>query len=61
VIAWILNTLIRQAIEEHTLTTVEDVAEKTEAGYCCGGCGDDIQEIVNEVTVSRKAGEASLR
>ncbi|MDD4148857.1 MAG: (2Fe-2S)-binding protein [Bacteroidales bacterium] len=29
--------------------TVEEVGEATDAGTVCGGCQDDIQEILDEI------------
>ena len=39
---------IRRAIEENHLTTVEEVTNYTKAGGGCGGCQDEIQELINQ-------------
>lgn len=38
---------ILKAIEEQKLKTVEEVGEATGAGTVCGGCQDDIQDILD--------------
>jgi NAD(P)H-nitrite reductase large subunit len=40
---------IIKAIKEKGLKTVEEVGDETTAGTVCGGCQDDIQEILNEI------------
>ncbi|MGI6338499.1 MAG: (2Fe-2S)-binding protein [Bacteroidales bacterium] len=40
---------IVKAIKEKGLKTVEEVGEETAAGTGCGGCQDDIQEILDEL------------
>jgi NAD(P)H-nitrite reductase large subunit len=40
---------ILAAIKEKNLKTVEEITEATEAGSACGGCLDDIQEILDEL------------
>lgn len=40
---------IIKAIKENGLRTVEQVGEATGAGTGCGGCQDDIQEILDEI------------
>lgn len=44
---------ILKAIEEKGCKTVEDVGEATGAGTICGGCIDDIQEILDQVANSK--------
>ncbi len=39
---------IIKAIKEKGCKTVEDIQEETEAGTGCGGCVEDIQEILDE-------------
>jgi NAD(P)H-nitrite reductase large subunit len=39
---------IIKAIQEKGCKTVEDIGEETGAGTICGGCVDDIQEILDE-------------
>lgn len=39
---------IIKAIKEKGCKTVEDIQEETDAGTGCGGCLDDIQEILDE-------------
>ena len=39
---------IIDAIKEKNLTTGNDVCDETGAGTVCGGCGSDIQEILDE-------------
>ncbi len=43
------KSTIIQAIKEKGLKTVEEVGEETLAGTGCGGCMDDIQEILDEI------------
>jgi bacterioferritin-associated ferredoxin len=38
---------IIQAIKEKGCKTVEEIGEATGAGTICGGCQDDIQEILD--------------
>lgn len=45
----IYKSEIEKAIKEKGLTTIEEVGEETEAGTLCGGCQDDIQEILDEI------------
>ncbi|MGL5681763.1 MAG: (2Fe-2S)-binding protein [Marinifilaceae bacterium] len=40
---------IENAIREKGLKTVEEVGEETNAGTACGGCVDQIQEILDEI------------
>lgn len=40
---------IVKAIKSKGLKTVEEVGEATDAGTGCGGCQDDIQEILDQV------------
>jgi len=40
---------IIQAIKEKGLKTVEEVGEATTAGTVCGGCQEEIQEILDAV------------
>ncbi len=40
---------IVKAIKEKGLTTVDEVGEETEAGTICGGCQEDIEEILDEI------------
>ncbi len=42
------DTIVK-AIKEKKLTTVEQVGDETQAGTGCGGCQDQIQEILNEI------------
>jgi len=37
------------AIKEKGLKTIDEVGEATEAGTLCGGCHDEIQEVLDEV------------
>ncbi|MDD3739742.1 MAG: (2Fe-2S)-binding protein [Bacteroidales bacterium] len=37
---------IIDAIKNHGCDTVEKVSDKTEAGTGCGGCVDEIEEII---------------
>lgn len=41
------NEIIK-AIEEKKCKTVEEIGETTGAGTICGGCIDDIQEVLDE-------------
>jgi NAD(P)H-nitrite reductase large subunit len=45
----IMKSEIVKAIREKGLRTVEEVQDATEAGTGCGGCVDDIEEILKEV------------
>ncbi len=45
---------ILKAIEEKGCKTVEDVGEETGAGTICGGCIDDIQEILDQYYAGSK-------
>lgn len=40
---------IEAAIKEGGLKTFDEVSEATEAGSVCGGCQDDIEEILAEI------------
>ena len=40
---------IENAIREKGLKTVEEVVEATNAGTGCGGCQEQIQEILDEI------------
>ncbi len=40
---------IIKAIKEKGLTTVEEVQDETDAGTGCGGCVEDIEEILEEI------------
>ena len=40
---------IENAIREKGLKTVEEVGEATNAGTGCGGCQEQIQEILDEI------------
>ena len=41
---------IENAIREKGLKTVEEVGEVTNAGTGCGGCQEEIKEILDEIT-----------
>lgn len=43
---------IKEAIEEHNLTTVEEVTNYTKAGGACGRCKSTIQSIIDKYTKS---------
>ena len=45
----VYKSTIVKAIKEKGLKTVEEVGEATDAGTVCGGCQDDIQEILDEI------------
>jgi NAD(P)H-nitrite reductase large subunit len=45
----IYKSEIVKAIKEKGLKTVEEVGEATGAGTVCGGCQDDIQDILDEI------------
>ncbi len=40
---------IVKAIKEEELTNLQEVMDATDAGNGCGGCQDEIQEILDEV------------
>jgi NAD(P)H-nitrite reductase large subunit len=42
------NTIVK-VIKEKGLKTVEEVGEETGAGTVCGGCIDDIENILKEI------------
>ena len=44
----VTDTLIRKAIRENNLTTVDEVTNFTKAGGACGDCRDQIQEILDQ-------------
>ncbi len=41
---------VERAIRENNLTTVEDVTNYTKAGGGCGGCHEDIAQIIEKIT-----------
>jgi NifU-like protein len=41
---------IERAVRDHHLTTVEEVTNYTKAGGGCGGCHDQIREIIARIT-----------
>ncbi|MCK9321719.1 MAG: (2Fe-2S)-binding protein [Bacteroidales bacterium] len=45
----VTKSTIIKAIKDKGLKTVEEVGEATEAGTVCGGCQDDIQNILDEI------------
>jgi len=45
----IRKSTIVNAIKEHSLKTVEEVGDETDAGTVCGTCQDDIQNILDEI------------
>lgn len=45
----VTKTTIVKAIKDKGLKTVEEVGDATDAGTVCGGCQDDIQDILDEV------------
>lgn len=45
----VMKSEIVKAIREKGLKTVEDVQDATDAGTGCGGCINDIEEILKEV------------
>ncbi|MDD4148854.1 MAG: (2Fe-2S)-binding protein [Bacteroidales bacterium] len=45
----VYKSTIVKAIKEQGLKTVEEVGDATDAGTVCGGCQDDIQDILDEV------------
>lgn len=45
----IYKSQIVKAIKEKGLKTVEEVGEETLAGTVCGGCQEDIQQILDEL------------
>lgn len=44
----ITEDLIRKAIRENSLTTVEEITNFTKAGGACGGCLDDLDAILRQ-------------
>ncbi len=44
----IMKSEIIKAIQEKNLKTVEEVQQATDAGTVCGGCIEDIEEILSE-------------
>ena len=46
---YVYRSTIEDAIWERDLTTVSEVGEFTEAGTNCGGCQDDIREILHQL------------
>lgn len=45
----VMKSEIMRAIREKNLKTFEEVQEATEAGTVCGGCQDDIEDILKEI------------
>ena len=45
----VIREEIENAIREKGLKTVEEVGEATNAGTGCGGCQEQIQEILDEI------------
>ena len=45
----VLRAEIEQAVRQQGLTTVEEVSRATGAGYDCGACWDEIEEILATV------------
>jgi len=45
----IMKSEIVKAIKDNNLKTVEEVQNATTAGTVCGGCVDDIEDILAEV------------
>jgi NAD(P)H-nitrite reductase large subunit len=45
----VMKSEIVKAIREKGLKTVEEVQDATDAGTGCGGCINDIEEILKEV------------
>jgi len=45
----IMKSEIVKAIQEKKLRTFEEVQDATEAGTVCGGCQDDIEEILTKI------------
>lgn len=45
----VYESTIVEAIKSKGLKTVDEVGEATEAGTICGGCQDDIQEILDRI------------
>jgi NifU-like protein len=45
----VTDVLIRRAVEENNLTTVEEVTNYTKAGGACGDCHEKIAQIIAEV------------
>ncbi len=40
---------VEQAIREHNLKTIEEVGNVTTAGTVCGGCVDDIFQLLEKI------------
>jgi NifU-like protein len=49
---------IERMVREHGLTTIEEVTNYTKAGGGCGGCHENIQEIIDRVRAQPKAAAA---
>jgi bacterioferritin-associated ferredoxin len=45
----IMKSEIIKAIQEKKLKTFEDIQAATEAGTVCGGCQEDIEDILKEI------------
>ncbi len=43
------KSMIVKVIKEKGLTTLEEVQNETTAGTVCGGCCDNIEDIIKEV------------
>lgn len=44
----VMKSEIIKAIQEKKLKTLEEVQQATDAGTVCGGCIEDIEEIISE-------------
>ena len=52
---WVSEDKIRKIIDEHKLTTVEQVTNYTKAGGGCGGCLPDIKRILQDAISKRES------
>lgn len=53
----VTDGLIRKAVRQNKLSSVEEVVQYTKAGGACGACMHEIQSILNEELAARRLSE----
>ena len=53
---FVTETVIRETITVNGLTTVDEVSEHCNAGSRCGGCREEIEVIVEELSTTASGG-----
>ncbi|NIA21859.1 MAG: Fe-S cluster assembly protein NifU [Anaerolineaceae bacterium] len=51
----VTDKLIEKVVRDHDLTTIEEVTHYCKAGGGCGGCHEEIQEIIDRITGPKAA------